>query len=208
MDVCLILTFPSAGINIFCVLFQKYPSDIKPRRGNPCGRPGGAVHNRTRAATFGCQGDRKGRPYAELRCPEMVDSFMKNPRVGATLAVVPAVQCITGQGRQPSAARATVKVAPTRSCVARKCKNPNTQMGIRIFGGSPGTRLHFCPGMGKNRGSARSSPRRRRSSAPHGIIRVPFHAKIRIPKWVFGFLVARQGLEPWTHALKGRCSTN
>ena len=33
-------------------------------------------------------------------------------------------------------------------------------------------------------------------------------AKNQIPGWVSGFLVARQGLEPWTHALKGRCSTN
>ena len=32
--------------------------------------------------------------------------------------------------------------------------------------------------------------------------------KNQIPGWVSGFLVARQGLEPWTHALKGRCSTN
>ena len=33
-------------------------------------------------------------------------------------------------------------------------------------------------------------------------------SKKPIPIWVLAFLVARQGLEPWTHALKGRCSTN
>ena len=33
-------------------------------------------------------------------------------------------------------------------------------------------------------------------------------SKKQIPRWVSAFLVARQGLEPWTHALKGRCSTN
>ena len=38
--------------------------------------------------------------------------------------------------------------------------------------------------------------------------RVPTASRKPIPKWVSAFLVARQGLEPWTHALKGRCSTN
>ena len=59
----------------------------------------------------------------------MVDSLMKNPRVGATLAVVPMVQCITGQGRQPSAARAIVKVAPTRFRPSRKCKKQAPRWG-------------------------------------------------------------------------------
>ena len=36
----------------------------------------------------------------------------------------------------------------------------------------------------------------------------PWQTKKPIPGRVLAFLVARQGLEPWTHALKGRCSTN
>ena len=42
-----------------------------------------------------------------------------------------------------------------------------------------------------------------KSSSPFGET-----AKTPVSVRTSGFLVARQGLEPWTHALKGRCSTN
>ena len=63
--------------------------------------------------------------------------------------------------------------------------------------------------FGENYGSARSSSRRRRSSAPHLIVRIPaYHAKRGRCKCIFLFLVTRRGFEPRTHCLKGSCSAN
>ena len=67
--------------------------------------------------------------------------------------------------------------------------------------GSPGTRFTLVLPP-----SSRRQARLHRSLAFYGSS--PWRSKKPIPKWVSAFLVARQGLEPWTHALKGRCSTN
>ena len=68
--------------------------------------------------------------------------------------------------------------------------------------------LVYIFAVGENYGFARSSPRDRLSTGQSDlIIRVP-EAENGQSVWIDRFLVARQGLEPWTHALKGRCSTN
>ena len=51
----------------------------------------------------------------------------------------------------------------------RQSTGLSLRAAFRIQGGR--IRLHFCP-EGRNSGSARSSPRRRRSSAPHLIIQI------------------------------------
>ena len=66
-----------------------------------------------------------------------------------------------------------------------------TQTGGFLFGGAEGNRV--------NQGVARSSPRQRRSSAPHLIGSIPlfkYHKKEKPPKRVAFFLVEPRGIEP------------
>ena len=81
--------------------------------------------------------------------------------------------------------------------------------GLLFPDGSPGTRLHFRQrrklwSQLRPAEAARLSPGQSDfgSSSPNSL------CKKQAPRWGTCFLVARQGLEPWTHALKGRCSTN
>ena len=107
------------------------------------------------------------------------------------------------------AVKPSSNMAPPEPCIewfepiTQIIKNGDTRMGISISGGSPGARystvgnqfLNWLPAT-PHRGVAfcYSSPDEK--------------SKMRTPKRASAFLVARQGLEPWTHALKGRCSTN
>ena len=85
---------------------------------------------------------------------------------------------------------------------AQTIKKADTRMGICFFGGSPGARYNMVGNQFLNWWAATCH---RHVAFNHSS---PWQSKKRTPKRVSAFLVARQGLEPWTHALKGRCSTN
>ena len=82
--------------------------------------------------------------------------------------------------------------------------------GYPLFGGSPGARLHHLPqNTEDDYGVAGSQPVEQQSTGLlYFIFRVPAAIKNADTPMGIRILVARQGLEPWTHALKGRCSTN
>ena len=84
-------------------------------------------------------------------------------------------------------------------------KEANTQ---RVLASLVARLVSFAFSHGENYGVAGALPGQQQSTGLlHFILRAPGDKEANTQR-VLASLVARQGLEPWTHALKGRCSTN